>query len=140
MSIRTAYQVATRCVSLTTIVIGLASFLPPTGSAESLTGAGEWQSLRGDAIKGTWSATLTRDGEALSGTFDLKGSNVLDGGAVTGSMDSSRVVLGLAEDSPSRITFTGKVEGDAVSGEWEYPFLGDHGVWYGSLSSLPKED
>lgn len=121
-------------------MVSLASFLPQTVAAQPMTGVGEWHSLKGDAIKGIWTAALTRSGEVLTGTFELKGSNVVVGGAVTGSIDNSRVVLGLAQEGAKRITFTGKLDSDAVSGEWEYPSLQDHGVWFGSLSSRPNEN
>jgi hypothetical protein len=121
-------------------MLSLQNFLPRVATAQPLTGVGEWQSLKGDAIKGTWTAALTRSGEVLNGTFELKGSNVVVGGPVTGSIDNSSVVLGLAQEGTKRITFSARLEGDAVSGEWEYPSLQDHGVWFGSLSSSPKDN
>ena len=100
-----------------------------------MTGQGEWYSLKGDAIKGSWRAALIRDGDKLGGTFDIKGSNVLAGGTVTGSVNGASVMFGLAEDGPSPVVFSGKIDKGAVSGEWEYPPLQDHGVWFGSLST-----
>ena len=117
-------------------IVGLVvSLLAMPVSAQQLTGTGEWRSLSSDAIKGTWTAALEREGREVSGTLKLTGSNVFAGGAVSGDIDTSSIVLGVMVEEAKQATFSGKLEGERISGEWESPVVGDHGVWTGTLSS-----
>jgi hypothetical protein len=131
----------TRVVSGMSLV-GLALLLVMVvsiASAEQLHGKGEWQSLTGDTIKGTWAASLTRRGAQLEGTFTLTGSNVFKSGPTAGSIDGSNVVLGLLSGAGKAATFSAKLDGDSISGEWESPAVDDHGVWTGNLSPAKGE-
>jgi hypothetical protein len=63
--------------------------------AQQLAGKGEWQSLSGGVIKGTWSATLLRKSSQVQGDLKLTGSNVFTGGSVSGDVDSASIMLGV---------------------------------------------
>jgi hypothetical protein len=103
-------------------------------AAQQLVGKGEWRSLTGEPIKGTWTATLARDGNRVQGNLDLTGSNVFSAGAVSGEIDALGITLGVMVDGAQQATFSGKLEGDSISGEWECDAVKDHGVWYGRLA------
>lgn len=103
--------------------------------ADELTGKGEWQSLSGKSIKGTWSVKLSQAGGSVQGNLDLTGSNVFSGGDVTGTVDASSIVLGVMVDGQKQAVFSGKLDGGSISGEWECDAIADHGVWYGSLAT-----
>jgi hypothetical protein len=119
---------------LTLSVLALITLLLNSSVAADLSGGGEWRSLRGESIRGTWSASLVRSGDGLRGTFDLDGSNVFRRGEVEGSISGEDVVLGIVAEGQEVASFTGRLgEGGTVSGEWECEALGDSGVWEGSL-------
>ena len=102
--------------------------------ADELIGKGEWRSVSGgDAISGTWRVTLTRADTAVTGTMELTGSNVLKKGTVNGTVNGSSVLLGVSSDGATEANFTGKLNGNAISGEWDCPALKDDGVWQGTL-------
>lgn len=103
-------------------------------AAAELRGEGEWQSLSGDSIKGTWSASLEESAGEVAGRLTLNGSNVFTGGMVTGTMDGGGIVLGVMVESLKQATFQGKLDGESVAGEWQSEIAGDHGVWSGTLS------
>ena len=104
-------------------------------TAQELTGSGEWQSLSSELIGGTWTAQLTRKGSRIAGTLNLTGSNVFSGGDVAGEIDASSIVLGVMSSNARQATFSAKVNGDLISGEWQCDAVGDHGAWYGTLSA-----
>lgn len=119
-------------------VIVMLGSLGSAVQAQQITGKGEWQSLSGDAIKGTWTVNLMRTGNHLEGSLDLSGSNVFTGGDVSGSIDAASIVLGVAVGGTQHATFSGKLDGDIVSGEWTSDGLKDSGVWFGSLGAPQK--
>jgi hypothetical protein len=102
-------------------------------AAEELVGTGEWQSLKGDGIGGTWAAELVRSGDEVQGQLTLEGSNVFTGGAVSGGIDGSSVVLGVLAEGNKVAIFSGKLEGAEVKGKWEAALVADQGVWFGKL-------
>ena len=106
-------------------------------TAQQLSGSGEWQSLTPGSMKGTWTASLARAGNNVQGTLSLTGSNVISAASVTGSIDGSSVMLGVAADGARQATFSGKLQGGSIKGEWELDsdVLKDHGVWYGTLGA-----
>jgi hypothetical protein len=106
-------------------------------TAQQLSGSGEWQSLMAGSMKGTWTTSLTRAGNNVQGTLTLTGSNVISAASVTGSIDGSSVMLGVAADGAQQATFSGKLQGGSIKGEWELDsdVLKDHGVWYGTLGA-----
>ena len=98
------------------------------GFGEELAGKGQWQSLSGASIRGTWSATLTRTGDQLQGNLQLTGSNVFTGGAVTGNIDALSVALGVVAAGSQEATFSAKLDGTSIAGEWQSDLVKDHGV------------
>jgi hypothetical protein len=120
------------------IVIVVLGSLGSAGHAQQITGKGEWHSLSGEAIKGTWTVNLMRSGSHLQGSLDLTGSNVFAGGDVSGNLDAASIMLGVAVGDTQHATFSGKLDGDTVSGEWTSDTLKDSGVWFGSLGALQK--
>lgn len=126
-------------VAVTFMVALLTALLQPlpaacdSVAAVDLGGTGEWQSLAGDAMRGTWSVELRRSGSQVAGTISLSGSNVFRGGTVNGTIDGQAVVLGVMAEGGAQATFSGKLTGDSISGEWECPAVKDNGVWYGTL-------
>lgn len=81
-----------------------------------------------------WKIALTRSLDEVSGNISLDGSNVLWGGAVQGTMDSSGIVLGIMAGDALQATFKGSLEGNQVRGEWECDAIQDSGVWFGTLT------
>jgi hypothetical protein len=128
-----------RYVVMVTGLIALLSTVPPL-RAQQLQGAGEWQSATSDMIKGKWSVTLARNGGQVSGSLQLTGSNMFGTADVVGTVDQSNVMLGLLADGVAGTTFSGKLSGRSISGEWECPAAKDHGVWYGRLSDGTAAD
>ena len=121
-----------RLITLLALMLLALAALPAL--AERLSGGGEWASLSGESIKGTWSVSLTRDGNRVTGTLTLTGSDVFRDAAVTGTIDQSSIMLGVMSEADQRATFTGKLDGNSVKGEWESDAVNDHGVWLGTLS------
>lgn len=117
------------------VAIGLLLAFSASASAQELVGKGEWQSLSGPAIRGTWSATLVRKGNHVQGTLGLTGSNVFAGGDVAGDIDAFSMMLGVMLDGTRQATFGGKLDGELIKGEWESDAVNDHGVWYGTLTA-----
>jgi len=124
--------------SVAALALLLAAALPL--GAQEIRAAGEWQSTTSDMIKGKWSVTLVRDGGQVSGSLQLTGSNMFGSGDVSGTIDRSNVMLGVVADGVAGTTFSGKLSGGSVSGEWESPAAKDHGVWYGTLSDGTAAD
>lgn len=125
----------TRTIAVVAMLVTFVSpFLGATARAEELVGSGEWQSLSSEAIRGKWSVTLTRIDSRVDGTLTLAGSNVFAGGRVAGTVDTSSIVLGVMSEGNKQASFSGKLDGETISGEWEAPVAGDHGVWYGELT------
>jgi hypothetical protein len=120
------------CSSVVLVLIGLCS----VASAADLKGEGEWQSLSGDSIKGSWTIFLEHSGGIVKGRLELKGSNAFNGGEVSGTMDEDGIVLGLMAEASKHATFQGKLDGISVSGEWQSEAVQDHGVWSGSLEKV----
>jgi len=110
----------------------------PSVRADQLVGSGKWESVTGgQAIAGTWKATLNRDGEALTGVIDLSGSNVLGSETLVGSLSNGAIVLGSTEGREGAVSFSGTLSDGQVAGEWQFPAVTDEGVWYGTLTSPP---
>jgi hypothetical protein len=68
-------------------------------------------------------------------TLEMTGSNVFSGGFVTGSIDDSGVTLGVMANGFEQATFSGKLDGESISGEWQCPGVKDEGVWHGTLNA-----
>ncbi|MFQ5668348.1 MAG: hypothetical protein ACE5I7_18215, partial [Candidatus Binatia bacterium] len=90
-------------------------------------------------IGGTWTATLVRKAGRVEGTLSLTGSNILPGGAVSGHIDASSVMLGVMIGNAHRATFSAKLDGDSINGEWQCDAVKDHGVRYGTLSAAARQ-
>lgn len=115
-------------------VLAFVAVVARLAGANDLTGSGEWRSLRGESIRGRWSARLSSSGEGLSGTFVLDGSNVLRAGEVEGTLSGGKIVLGIVAEGQHVASFAGTMsEEGSVSGEWEFEALGDSGVWEGAM-------
>lgn len=106
--------------------------------AQELSGSGSWQSVKAEAVKGKWTATLTQSKDQLRGTLTLEGSNVFTGGPVQGTLADGQIVLGVLQEGAKVATFAGKYDGDSISGEWTCAAIADEGVWEGELSGLTK--
>lgn len=103
-------------------------------SAGELSFTGEWQSLSAENIKGTWSAQVTQNATSIEGTMTLTGSNVFKSGTVKGTLETTNIAFGVLTEAGMQASFNGKVDGAGLSGEWESSAVGDHGVWYGSMT------
>jgi hypothetical protein len=115
------------------IVFALCVASLASAGAQQLMGSGEWQSLSSEGIKGTWIASLTREGKLVDGSLRLTGSNVFTGGTVNGDINASSIMLGVMAEGTRQATFTGKLEGGKISGEWRCDAVKDQGVWWGML-------
>lgn len=115
-------------------IVGMLALASISGAAErQLSGSGEWQSLTGEAIGGKWTVSLSQHGSAIAGELTLSGSNVFSGGNVRGTIDGSSIVLGVLAEGNKVASFSGKLDGATLSGEWEAALIQDHGVWFGTL-------
>ena len=117
------------------VIMGL--FFPSyllAAETTALAGRGEWHSLGGDRIHGTWGVSLVRDGSQVSGNLSLSGSNVFTGGRVSGTISGSKLVFGVLSEDEKLATFAATLNPDgAISGEWQSETVKDKGVWYGTL-------
>lgn len=104
-------------------------------NAGDLIGKGEWESSSGAAMRGTWTATLLRSGTNLAGDIALSGSPLFAGGEVSGTMEGDAVVLGVLTGGAYQATFKGNLTDGKIAGEWDFPAIGDHGNWSGTLQS-----
>jgi hypothetical protein len=101
--------------------------------ADLVAGNGEWQSNSGVAMRGTWTVALERAGSELSGTISMTGSLLFSGAKVTGTLDGDQIMLGAVTDGEYRMTFSGRVTEEKITGEWQCDALGDSGTWSGTL-------
>lgn len=106
--------------------------------AQGFVGKGDWQSLNGEAIRGTWSVDLAGTGADVRGSITLTGSTLFVGGTVTGTIDGQHVMLGVLSEGVKQASFTGRLDGESISGEWECPAIKDEGVWTGTLRVQPS--
>jgi hypothetical protein len=121
--------------SIVSMVSGILLAVAASASGQQLMGRGQWQSLSGgEHVQGTWSVQLDRSGTRVEGTMALTGSNVLTGGSVHGTIDGQSVILGVSSDGVAAATFSGRLSGEAISGEWECAVVKDEGVWSGTLT------
>jgi hypothetical protein len=127
-----------RSLAAITILCVAPSLAWNTAWGQPLAGKGDWQSLNGEAIRGTWSVDLIREGTDVSGSIALTGSTLFVGGTVSGSIDGHNVVLGVMAEGVKQATFTGKLDGEDIAGEWECPAIKDEGIWTGTLRSQPS--
>jgi hypothetical protein len=121
---------------LTVLVCTCLLVVPRGASADALAGKGEWQSSSGATMRGAWSVTLAQSGTSLEGDITLSGSPFFTGGEVTGTLDGDEVMLGVLTDGQYQATFGGKLVEGKISGEWDFPAIGDRGVWSGTLLSV----
>ena len=98
---------------LATVVACTILALP--AAAQELAGSGTWQSVKAQAVRGTWRVTLTQSGETVRGTLTLAGSNVFSGGAVEGTLQDGRLVLGVLQQGARLATFSGTHDGTALA-------------------------
>jgi len=117
----------------TVIAVGVLLLARAAGGDAALAGAGEWQSLKSEAIGGKWTVTLARSGDQVDGELTLTGSTVFTGGKVAGTIDGASIVLGVMTEAGKSASFTGKLDGAQIAGEWEAALVEDHGVWFGTL-------
>ncbi len=112
-----------------TVICGLLAVCAAVASGQQLAGKGEWRSLSGDTIGGTWTASLTRTGNRVQGTLILGGSNVLSGGDVVGGIDTCSIMLGVVAAGARQAAFSGKLDGDSIKGEWSGNVLSTPAPW-----------
>jgi len=120
-------------------VAALVGSMSGAAGAADLTGRGEWRSLSGEGIGGTWTVALTRSGESVEGELTLEGSNVFRGGTVRGTVDGTDIVLGVLSEQGKTASFAGQLDGGEVKGEWTAALVDDHGVWFGRLGAAAAE-
>lgn len=125
-----------RCLSLLFAALVMAS---GEAMARDLIGAGEWQSVNGESMRGSWNLELTQSGEAIRGVLNLRGSNIVQSAQVLGTISEDQIAIGTVKDGESAISFTGKRSGTSIEGEWSFTTLGDNGVWYGKLTEKESE-
>jgi len=124
---------------LTMVALGVSLMFQPSrgqevAMAQQIVGRGDWQSLGGETIHGTWKVMLQRSGAHVDGTMELTGSNMLSTGSASGTIDGQNVVLGVSWNGVAAASFSGQLTGDSISGEWDCAAVKDQGVWHGTLS------
>lgn len=118
----------------------IVALMSGAAAAKELAGAGKWESVNGDSMRGTWSFRLNQTGNDVRGSLTLDGSNFLSNAEVVGTVSEDRIAIGTVNDSRQRITFTGKLSESSVEGEWSFDPIGDNGVWWGSLSEETRAE
>lgn len=98
----------------------------PSGTA-TLTGAwtGDWSTGFGT---GGFTATLSQDGNRLTGDLKVDGVPCSLDGALDGTLDGDRITFG-SVNSEKEITFTGSVDGDTMRGTFETDCYDASGPW-----------
>ncbi|MFF5476334.1 hypothetical protein ACFY5C_03110 [Streptomyces sp. NPDC012935] len=98
----------------------------PSGTA-TLTGAwtGDWSTGFGT---GGFTATLSQDGNRLTGELKVDGVPCSLDGALNGTLDGDRITFG-SVNSAKEITFTGSVDGDTMRGTFETDCYDASGPW-----------
>ena len=104
------------------------SFLAAVVSAEPAKVAGKWNvTLQLESITGHPVITLKQDGEKLTGTYEGRyGVSDLKGSIKDKEIEFTVIVL--AEGTRVEGVFSGKVDGDSMSGSVEFEGAGD-GTW-----------
>lgn len=125
-----------RCMIALVGLVGIVASAPAW--AGEIVGSGTWQSVKAEAVRGKWTASLTQSKDALQGTLTLEGSNVFTGGPVQGTLAEGQIVLGVLQQGSKVATFTGKYDGSRIAGEWSCPTVADEGVWEGDLPGVTK--
>jgi hypothetical protein len=115
--------------------LSLGSFLRlgSSATAQDLVGEGKWYSRSGQTMGGTWTAALKQAGTEISGEIELTGSTLFGASSVTGMIDGKAIALGVMSEGAQQVTFSGKLDGQSVTGEWSFPAMNDRGVWEGTL-------
>ncbi|WCH96702.1 hypothetical protein POD33_33030 [Streptomyces moderatus] len=98
----------------------------PSGTA-TLTGAwtGDWSTGFGT---GGFTATLSQDGNRLTGDLKVDGVPCSLDGSLDGTLDGDRITFG-SVNSEKEITFTGSVDGDTMRGTFETDCYDASGPW-----------
>ncbi|MGW6789001.1 hypothetical protein [Streptomyces chartreusis] len=98
----------------------------PSGTA-TLTGAwtGDWSTGFGT---GGFTATLSQDGNRLTGDLNVDGVPCSLDGSLDGTLDGDRITFG-SVNSEKEITFTGSVDGDTMRGTFETDCYDASGPW-----------
>lgn len=127
------------------IVALVLGFLLCSGAATSVradlvTGSGEWESRSSVAIRGTWTVTLERTGEAVKGTIALTGSPLFSGSEVKGTLEEDQLMFGTVVEGPNEVQFSGTLTDGRINGEWHCEAIGDSGSWSGGLRSTNTSD
>ncbi|MGW2781641.1 hypothetical protein ACWC3X_10370 [Streptomyces populi] len=101
---------------------------PPTSSEkETLTGrwTGDWSTSFGS---GGFTATLSQDGERITGDLTVDGVPCSLDGSVTGTLKGDRITFGNV-NSARTISFTGSVDGNTMRGSFKTDCYGTSGSW-----------
>lgn len=92
---------------------------PPAPSSETATLAGEWTG--GWSVvyaSGMFTASLSQDGDRISGDLTVEGAPCSLDGSVSGKLQGNRITFGNV-NSERKITFSGSVDGDRMTGTFE---------------------
>jgi hypothetical protein len=108
-----------------------------SGGQAGINLAGHWtgtgSSLAYPGCIGTLSVDLAQSGNTITGTGTLVGV-CLDGpdsGMIGGTLSGNKITFGLAYDDSSEIYYEGELSADGshLSGTYDWPDEGDHGIW-----------
>ena len=85
---------------------------------------GHWDGQWSGEGSGTWSADFKQEGNAFSGTIVINNSNCVHGGRISGTIEGDQIKFGVVE-AEQRISFSGTLSGDTMSGTWSKPAAAD---------------
>jgi hypothetical protein len=124
---------------ITGIVFAILVAFPPPSRAEEFTASGTWQAGR---RSGTWSAELSRDGDIISGSIDLRGLPVRRA-EVSGTLRADEITFGIVYSDREIASFRGSMNmsklagtltlANGTMGDWE-------GTWEGKSTFVPVTD
>ncbi|MFE0453829.1 hypothetical protein ACFW2D_21575 [Streptomyces sp. NPDC058914] len=100
---------------------------PTSSENKTLTGkwTGDWSTSFGS---GGFTATLSQDGERITGDLTVDGVPCSLDGSVTGTLEGDRITFGNV-NSAGTISFTGSVEGNTMRGSFETDCYDTSGSW-----------
>ena len=106
---------------------------PPAGGGGEL--AGTWNGTYDaqSGITGTFTVRFTQTGTALTGTIQIQDSPCVSQGTISGAISGNQISFGALQgqggNPEALISFTGTVNGNQMSGDFQSADCNDSGTW-----------
>jgi hypothetical protein len=93
--------------------------------------SGSWANTTSNDATGTFTIEWVQSGSSLDGTISIKGTPCLDGGSISGEVHGATIEFG-AVKGQVLVEYTGKIDGDSMSGTYETDCGNAEGTWEAS--------